>query len=424
MVDMENTNYFKDLSLVADPYPYYEYLREQGGAVHLPQHGIVATVGYDETLAVFRDDDRFSALNATSGPFPGLPFTPTGDDISEQIEAHRGEMAFGGLIATQDPPVHTRTRSLMAGIITPRRLRDNEQFMWRLADSEIDTFIGKGRFEVCRELGLPFTTKAIADLLGVPEEEHVFFAERLSKQGVVPGQIGGEAQTRNNPLEEVGIRFYGYLSERRTAPRGDVLTELAQATYQDGTLPPLEEVIGIAAFLFAAGQDTTVSLISAALRILAEDQELQTRLRGDRKRIPDFIEEVLRLEGTVKSNFRLAKIPVTVGDLDLPAGTSVMLNMAAANRDPKRFEHPDEIILERKNLREHLSFGRGIHACPGSPLARTEAKIVLERIFDRLGEFRIDEQFHGPRDARRFKYKPSFMFRVLDELRLEFDPLD
>ena len=146
-------------------------------------------------------------------------------------------------------------------------------------------------------------------------------------------------------------------------------------------------------------------------------------MRRDRSLIPNFLEEVLRLEGTVKAVFRLSKVPVRIGEIDIAPATTVMLIMAAANRDPRRFERPDEFMLDRTNAREHLSFGRGVHACIGSPLARAEAKASLERLFERLGEFRIDEQFHGPREARRFNYAPSSMFRVISALHLEFEPL-
>jgi cytochrome P450 len=417
----DSANIFSDLSLVVDPHPYFDHLRRQGGAVRLPQHGVVATVGYDETLTVLRDDDRFSALNSTLGPVT-LPFTPEGDDISGQIEQHRGEIPFAGLIACQDPPRHTRTRSLMTGVLTPRRLRENEDFMRHLTDRQIDRFISHGSFEVGKDFGIPMTTGTIADLLGVPDADHAAFTAMLGTDSVTPGQIGGADHAANNPLEDVGKYFYHYLSERRAAPRDDVLTTLALAKYQDGSLPDITDVVGLAAFLFAAGQDTTVSLIAASLRILAEDPALQQRLRRERERVPDFLEEVLRLEGTVKANFRLTKVPVRVGDLDLSPGTSVMMILAAANRDPRRFERPHEFVLDRKNVRDHLSFGRGVHACMGAPLARAEAKISLQRILERLGEFRIDERFHGPKQTRHFAFKPTFMFRTMKELHIAFEP--
>lgn len=422
MADFKTADVFTDLSLAADPFPYYEFLRDQGAAVRLPRHGVVATVGYDETLAVLRDDDRFSAVNAINGPFPPLPFTPEGDDITGQVDAYRASMPFGGLIATQDPPLHTKTRSLLGGIITPRRLKENEAFMWRLADEQIDSIIGSGRIEVARDYGKPFAAKVIAELLGIPVEDHRAVADLVATNAVVPGTIGASADIETNPLASIGMKLFEYLADRRANPRADVLTDLAQARYPDGTLSELPDVIGIATFLFAAGQDTSVYLFTAALRVLAEDRDMQARLRADHSLIPNFLEEILRLQGAVKANFRLAKVPVKVGELELPPGTHVMQIMAAANRDPKRFERPEEILLDRRNGKEHLSFGRGVHACPGAPLARIEAKITLERLLDRFADFRIDEEYHGPEEARRFEYVPTYMFHGLKSLHLTFTP--
>jgi cytochrome P450 len=422
MGKFETADLFNDATLVNDPHPYFEYLRSQSTVVRLPFYDVVAVVGYDEVLAVLRDEDHFSAVNSVSGPFPPLPFKPEGDDITAQIEQHRGEITFAGLIATQDLPAHGKTRALLNGMITPRRLKDNEEFMWRLADRQIDQIIGHGSFEVSKEYGVPFATLVIADLLGVPEEDHKAFGEILSGSGQIPGRLGGNADAGFNPLEKIAMQFFQYLSDRRAAPRSDVLTELALAKFPDGSTPDLIDVVGIATFLFAAGRDTTVSLMTAALRFLTENPELQRTLRKERNRIPDFLEETLRLQGTVKGMFRLAKKPVKVGDRNIAPGTVVMLMLAAANRDPRRFERPHEFLLDRKNARDHLSFSRGIHACAGAPLARAETKVTLERLFDRTSDIQIDEAFHGPKDARRFEYAPSYMFRVLNELHVKITP--
>jgi cytochrome P450 len=423
MGKLETADIFNDASLVNDPHPYFEYLRSQGPVVRLPYHEVVAVVGYDEALAVFRDDDHFSAVNAVSGPFPGLPFKPEGDDITAQIEQHRGEITFAGLIATQDLPAHGKTRALLNGMITPRRLKDNEAFMMRLADRQIDQIINRSSFEVSKEYGMPFATLVIADLLGVPEQDHKTFKELLSAPVGTAGLVGGDATATHNPLEAIGMQFFQYLSDRRAAPRDDVLTALALAKYSDGSTPDLIDVVGIAAFLFGAGQDTTVSLMTASLRFLTENPELQRTLRKERNRIPDFLEETLRLEGTVKAIFRLAKRPVKVGDMDLAPGTTVMLIIAAANRDPRRFERPCEFLLDRKNARDHLAFGRGIHSCAGAPLARAEAKVTLERLFDRTSDIQIDEAFHGRKEARRFEYAPSYIFRSLKEFHVKVTPV-
>ena len=127
-----------------------------------------------------------------------------------------------------------------------------------------------------------------------------------------------------------------------------------------------------------------------------------------------------RHSGPVKSTFRLARKPTTLGGVDIPVGTIVMITTAAINRDPRKFDNPAEFRLGRPGIKEHLSFGRGIHTCPGAALARTEARISLERILARLGDIAIDAEEHGPASDRRFSYMPTYVFRAVQELHLRF----
>jgi cytochrome P450 len=198
------------------------------------------------------------------------------------------------------------------------------------------------------------------------------------------------------------------------------MTDLALAKYPDGSLPPTIDVVGLSTFLFAAGQETTVRVIGAMLRFLGEDPALQKRLRAERARIPDFVEETLRMESAVKSDFRLAKVRAKVGDVEMEPGTPVMMCIGAMNRDPRKFENPHTFQLDRKNARDHLAFARGIHSCIGAPLARAELKVTLERLFDRTADIRIDDTKHGPAGSRIFNYDPSFVVRGLSELYLTF----
>ena len=158
--------------------------------------------------------------------------------------------------------------------------------------------------------------------------------------------------------------------------------------------------------------------------MIGEDPELQQRLRDDRSLIPNFIEECLRFESPVKGDFRLSRVPTTVGGVDLPAGTMVMVVNGAANRDPEKFADPNEFSVERDNAREHLAFGHGIHFCPGAALARAEGRVAIERVLDRIGDIRISEAKHGPPDARRYEYAPTFILRGLQKLYLEYTPID
>jgi cytochrome P450 len=223
-----------------------------------------------------------------------------------------------------------------------------------------------------------------------------------------------------NPLAYLDKWFTAYISERRAAPVQDILTEIATQRFPDGTLPEVVDLVRIATFLFIAGHETTARLLSNTLRVLAEDAELQQTLRTHRDRIPNFVEEMLRLESPIKSDFRLARVATTLAGVDIPAGTTMMLLPGAANRDPSHFDCPAELRIDRPNARQNVAFGRGVHSCPGGPLARIEGRVTVERILDRLSDIRIDERHHGPADARRFRYVPLYIIRGLQELHLEF----
>jgi cytochrome P450 len=327
-------------------------------------------------------------------------------------------------MVTMDPPDHTRERALLMRLITPKRLRDNEEFMWRLADQQLDELVAGGRCEFITGYAQPFAMLVVADLLGVPEEDFPTFREffGLAKG---PGRLGtGPTHSvGENPLGSLDEWFARYVEDRRRNPRGDVLTQMATATYPDGSTPEVTAVVRTATFLFAAGQETTARLLATMLRHLAEHPELQEELRTHRDRIGGFVEEALRLESPVKADFRLARRSTQIAGVDVAAGTPVMLLNGAANRDPGRFECPAEMRVDRPNAGAHIAFGRGAHSCPGGPLARAEAKISLERILDRMADIRVAEEHHGPEGDRRFHYEPTWILRGLTELHLEFTPV-
>jgi cytochrome P450 len=421
--DFEAMDFFRDDGLVADPYPYFEALRERCPVRREPHHGVVMVTGYDEAVEVFHDAARFSSCISVTGPFPGFPVPLEGDDVTGLIDQHRGELPMSDQLPTLDPPVHTAHRALLMRLITPKRLKENEASMWRLADRLLDEFLARGEGEFISGFAGPFTLLVIADLLGVPEADQHEFAQALQHRPR-SDSIGstGEDTVSHNPLEFLYERFAAYIEDRRRQPRGDVLTGLATATFPDGSAPDVADVVRVAANLFSAGQETTVRLLSSALLVIAERPDIQRLLRAERDRIPNFVEEALRMESPVKGDFRLSRVPVTVGGVDLPAGTTVMVLNGAANRDPRRFADPATFDAARPNARHHLAFGRGIHTCPGAPLARAEARVSIERLLDRTADIRISERAHGTADARRYRYLPTFILRGLTSLNLEFTP--
>lgn len=421
MTGCDSIDYFSDQALVADPYPYFDHLRSKCPVHRDDRSGVVTVTGYEEAVSVYRDADVFSSCTSVIGPLAGLPFEPEGDDIGGLIEKYRGQIPLSEHMVTFDPPQHARARGLLSRLITPKRLKENEEFMWRLADRQFDEFIGSGRCEFLRDYAKPFATLVIADLLGVPDEDHKAFRSRLAAASV--GTVEDGPKFSHNPLEFLDNQFTSYIEERRNEPRCDVLTLLAEAKYPDGSIPDVIDVVRLATFLFAAGQETTTKLLSAAARLIAEEPDAQRLLREDASGVPLFIEETLRMESPVKSDFRLVRRSTTLADVDVPAGASVLLLPGAANRDPRRFDNPNEFQIERRNAREHIAFGRGIHACPGAPLARAEGRITVETFLDRAADIRINDAEHGPAGGRRYEYEPTYQLRGLTELHLEFNPV-
>lgn len=425
MNDLAERDYFSDAAVAQDPYDYWDQLRSRGPVFREPHYGVVAVTGYAEVQAAFKDVASFSAVNAIGGPFPPLPFTPSGDDIGEQIEAHRHEFPIFEHMVVMDPPEHGKARSLLGRLLTPRRLKENEDYIWQLADRQLDEFIANGRCEFLAEYAKPFATLAIADLLGVPEQDRPQLRSNLGA-GHAPGSRVGALDHEpvgSNPLQYLDDLFSGYIADRRARPRDDVLSGLAEATYPDGSTPALLEVVRPATFLFAAGQETVTKLLSAAVRILGDRPDLQALLRSDRDLIAPFLEETLRMESPTKVDFRLARRTTTLGGVPIPAGAVMMLCLGAANRDPRKFEQPHEFRLDRPNVREHIAFGRGIHTCAGAPLARVEGRVTLHRLLDRTTEFGIDAAEHGAPGSRHFDYESTFLLRGLKQLHLEFTPV-
>jgi cytochrome P450 len=423
IVDYDTIDFFRGNELVADPYPYFDWLRTQCPVRREPQQDVYMVTGYDEACAVYNDTDTFSSCNAVTGPFPGFPVPLAGrNNVSELIDQHRHELPFSDQITTMDPPAHRDHRHLVMRQLTPKRLKENEEFVWRLADRQIDEFMAAGECDYISGYANPFTLFVIADLLGVPEEEHAEFRDALARRPN-DGAVGStKDMISHNPLEWLYERFSRYIADRRHEPRHDVLTALATTTFPDGSLPEVIDVVRVAANLFAAGQETTVRLLGTTLQLIGERPELQQLLRERRELISNFVEEALRMESPVKGDFRLARRQSSVGGVDIPAGATVMVLNGAANRDPGRFDEPSEFRVERDNAREHLAFGRGVHSCPGGALARMETRVSIERLLDRTAEIRISEAHHGPPDARRYQYMPTYILRGLTQLHLEVTP--
>ena len=425
MTDLDQVNFWAaPKELIDDPTPYYEHLRGKCPIAHVDTMNVLAVTGHAEMSEIMRDTTHFSSANCLAGMFPPLDAPADAEDLGPYIEAARAgvpaELApIANLLVSLDPPVHDDQRHLLKRVFSPKRLAENEAYMQVLAHRLIDEFVERGSCDIMHDFAWPFTTLIIADLLGVPEEDRQLFREKANL-GNTPLELMG--QDGEFPLAFIEGYFKDYIDDRRANPRDDFLTLLGDARYPDGSLPESSVVATLASFMFAAAGDTTSGLICAATRMLCEVPGLQDRLRADPDLVPDFLEETLRLEGTTKSTFRMARRETAVDGTPIPIGTPTMLLVNAANRDPRRFDDPNVFNLDRPNSREHLAFGRGPHACAGAPLARAESRVAFRTFLERLAAIRLSDEHHGPPGARHYEYENSSVLRKLLHMHITFSP--
>ncbi len=420
-MDMADRDFYQDPAVIQDPKGYFSAMRAKGPVVWEPHHGTLMVTGFDEALDVLNDKDGvFSNAASVVGPIPGLPFKPEGSDIRAQLDAHRAEMPWSDHLVAFDGAKHAEYRAFMGSLLTYKRLKANEDYLYGLTERLIDGFIELGACDVVPEYAHATTVYAISDLMGIPMDDRALLLQQI---GAPPSQVEGDVgKIGPDPLEAMKPLFDSYLRDRQENDRGDLMTELVRAKLKDGSDPDFEVLSGLTRFLFGAGQDTTSRLIAMAVLILAEDQELQARLRADPAKVKEFVEECLRFDAPVKVSYRLALEDTRIGEVDVPAGTIVCVSLMAASNDPAKFENPDQFTPDRPHVRDHMGFSRGAHGCLGAPLGRLESRVAIETLLKRTSNIRISEKHHGPAGARKFNFEPTYSFRSLSDLHIEFDP--
>lgn len=424
MTALEERDYFTDHEILKDPYSFFEAVRAHGPVYQPPGKDYLIVTGFDEALEVLKNNADFSAIIGLQGASAPLPFEPQGPDITAQIEAHRDQILGGDLLVNYDDDLHTRMRSLLNKLFTPSRLKANEAFIQSYSDEIARTITAKGGCELIKEVATPFVTLVIADLLGVPAADRQMFMDVI-EAAPPPGSLDtgeNDYSSPDHPLVVMGGYFANYIQDRQDNPQDDILTEFARSTFPDGTVPDTIELVKMATFLFGAGQDTSAKLLGNSIRFITDQPGLQDRLRADPSLIPQLLEEVLRLEGSTKQTARLARRDTKIGDLPVPAGTRILVALAAANRDPLRWDNPGAFELNRPKIKEHVAFGRGKHVCAGAPLARVEVRIILEKMLAYTSNIDLDETVHGPRGNRTLDFEPSFIIRGLSELHVKLTP--
>jgi cytochrome P450 len=378
-----------DPAVIEDPYPFYASLRQHAPVYEVPDTRVhlISTWALVED-ALERQAD-FSAM-LTGLLYRGEDGHPTLFDMSSVSTALN-------VIANADDPEHAVHRRLIQPQLALGRVSALESDVRALADRLLQPLLDARGGEWTQAVAHPLPTIVVARAIGLPESD----LENLMHWAIQGGALlagtanAAEMMALTRDADAMGVylteHFARALADRASHPAdADLLGALAQGVHEGAITERV--AVGILVVLVGAGGESTTSLTGSAVRILAERPELQEQLRRRPERIPAFVEETLRLESPFRGHYRVVRRPAELGAAKLGAGDRLLLLWASANRDPDAIERPDELDLERPTPRHHLAFGRGVHFCVGAPLARLEARVVLEQLLARTRRFSLGDR--------------------------------
>ena len=384
-----------DWRFASDPYPAYAWLRE-----HAPVHRTTLPSGVDAWLVTRHADARAALAEQRLSKNPGRHSESAHGKGKVGIPGERGANLMTHLLNI-DPPDHTRLRRLVSQAFTPRRVAAFAPRVQALADELIDAILARrepgapvGEADLIHEFAFPLPIYAICDLLGVPSQDQDDFrdwAGMMLRHGNAPrGGVGRAVKRMRRYLAELIHRKRELLPPRPTADE-DLISGLIRASDHGEHLTE-NEAAAMAFILLFAGFETTVNLIGNGTLALLRHPEQRALLqeaverRGPRDEalLARAVEELLRFDGPVEmATWRFATEPLVLGGARIAEGDPVLVVLAAADRDPERFESPDTLDLTRTD-NQHLGYGHGIHYCLGAPLARLEGRTALATLFRRL----------------------------------------
>jgi cytochrome P450 len=362
-----------DVDINADPYPTYARLREEAPIYH--------SYRYDFWTLSRHEDVQKALAN-------WRVFSSTRSDILDIMKA--GIELPQGVVMFEDPPSHTTHRGLLSRVFTPRRMAELEDQVRRFCVRCLDPLVGSDGFDVIEELASMLPMRVIGMLLGIPEQDQVAVRTKtdvnLRTKPGKPMVIVEEAVAN-------GDMFADYIDWRAEHPSDDLMTMLLDAEFEDENGQPRRltrhEVLTYTSVLAGAGNETTGRLIGWLAKVLAEHPDQRRAVYEDRSLISAVIDETLRFEPTGHATARYATQDIEYHGTSVPAGSAVLLLLASANRDPRRYEAADVYDIRRKDI-QHLTFGYGLHFCLGSHLARLEGRVALDEILNRWAEWDVD----------------------------------
>jgi cytochrome P450 len=400
MTVVDDPTQFFAAAALQNPYPLYDRMRAEAPVHRIGDSVFYAVCGWNAVQeAVERVEDFSSNLTATmvyhDGTVTPFDMIPAGDP------AHA--------LATADDPVHAVHRKMLLPHLSAKRVQIIEEFAAQTADRLWEENLHNGQIEWMSAMANRLPMMVVARLLGLPDDDvdkliRLGYAATTLLDGIVtPEQL----QAAGMAAMELSGYVMGHFENASARGEHGLIADMAER-YASGELKQTP-AMGMMITLFSAAGESTASLLGSAAWILADRPEIQRQVRENPELLGVFIEEALRFESPFRGHYRHVWRDTTLGGVEVPAGSHLLLMWGAANRDPARFDAPNEFRLDRTSAKDHLTFGKGVHFCVGAALARLEARIILGTLLERTSW--IDAVDVG-------EWLPSILVRRRERLQL------
>ncbi len=401
------------------PYDAYKKLREEAPVYQDPKTGFFIITRYDDVRNVLRDTENFKNSLGAAGQKEGANINS--DHVKKGIQLFKDKgWVPAPTLAGRDDPNHKEMRSIFDQAFRPSKIKELEPQVESLAYELINKFSADSYCDWVKQFSVPLPLKIIGIQMGIENEDDLWKIKNSTDAFFhrIGMMLSEEEELETIEREIEGQHYFQPIFEElRKCPNQTLLSELVNTEIEawGRTLNDNELHAEMMADTFVGGSETTTNALSAGMKILIERKDIWNKLKEDPdKYLKTFVEEVLRLESPVQSLMRNAAKDVELNGVKIPKGSVINVRYAAANRDDKFFENPDEINLERKKAGSHMAFGSGIHHCLGAPLARRELYWGFKAALDSFSEVRFAD------DKNNFEYHPHYLLRSLKELHIEF----
>ena len=387
-----------------DPYPTFAAVRAQTPAFHSAELDMWVVTRYADAAMVMSDTDLFSASNSQD---PLLPFCPEAGKVLAE------GFGYVPVMTNLDPPEHARIRRHNMTAFSTRRVAALEAAIRDITTTMLDDLLAEQEFEWVRGLAFPLPIGVIFKLVGFPDEDTEMVKAWAGDRLTIMFGRPDEAEQLRVAQNMAALWQYcvDHVSRRKVNRSDDFTSALLDIGDADPNAISEAEITSVISGLSVAGHETTTNLLNNAVRLLLEHPEQWNEVCADPSLIPNAVEESLRFDSSVNAWRRLALTDVDLGEgVVIPEGSKVLVLLGSGNRDGTEFDNPDRFDIHRDDARRHLSFGKGVHHCLGAPLARLEARVVLEELTRRAPDLQLVDQ--------ELSFPPIISFRGPQELWL------